>query len=378
MKTTYYLSRRSAMLALLSLPALPSLGQPPSVPAQEVPILLFIATGSTTEADIAQLRDALSKVVGVEHVETTVRTGGVILRIKGSPVTRLLAVQAKTVGYNLRPMPLATYAVSGSSATADLMRLRQTLSTVEGVERVDITGIASNAKVRVLGDVRVAPLAAAAKSVGFDLLRSSYFIVGGSTEAADVERLDGKLKEVDGVTKFERHSVAGGAMLGIQGVMEDDALVAAAKSAGYDLKILVDPANGPFIVTGVANAGDEEKLRKAIEKVPGIGHFLIEQTPEGTLLTLPISIAKPEVVAAAAKAGGFNMRPLYPFFDASGSVNVERDTPPASNDRILEDLTKVGDLAPDFTLITKDGKSKVTLSDYRAKKPVVLIFGSYT
>jgi hypothetical protein len=39
---------------------------------------------------------------------------------------------------------------------------------------------------------------------------------------------------------------------------------------------------------------------------------------------------------------------------------------------------KVGHLAPDFTLLTQDGKQKITLSDFRGKKPVVLIFGSLT
>ena len=34
--------------------------------------------------------------------------------------------------------------------------------------------------------------------------------------------------------------------------------------------------------------------------------------------------------------------------------------------------------APDFTLKTHDGKRAVTLSDFRGKKPVVLIFGSFT
>ena len=34
--------------------------------------------------------------------------------------------------------------------------------------------------------------------------------------------------------------------------------------------------------------------------------------------------------------------------------------------------------APDFTLKTEDGKKSITLSDYRGKKPVVLIFGSFT
>jgi EF hand len=35
-------------------------------------------------------------------------------------------------------------------------------------------------------------------------------------------------------------------------------------------------------------------------------------------------------------------------------------------------------VAPDFTLMSPDGKTRITLSDYRGKKPVVLIFGSFT
>ena len=38
----------------------------------------------------------------------------------------------------------------------------------------------------------------------------------------------------------------------------------------------------------------------------------------------------------------------------------------------------VGDAAPDFSLSTQDGKTTVTLADYRGKKPVVLVFGSFT
>jgi hypothetical protein len=43
-----------------------------------------------------------------------------------------------------------------------------------------------------------------------------------------------------------------------------------------------------------------------------------------------------------------------------------------------EGLLKVGDLAPDFQLTAADGKSTVTLSRFRGRKPVVLIFGSYS
>jgi peroxiredoxin len=38
----------------------------------------------------------------------------------------------------------------------------------------------------------------------------------------------------------------------------------------------------------------------------------------------------------------------------------------------------VGDDAPDFTLKSPDGGQTVTLSDYRGKRPVALVFGSYT
>lgn len=44
----------------------------------------------------------------------------------------------------------------------------------------------------------------------------------------------------------------------------------------------------------------------------------------------------------------------------------------------MPDTLAVGDLAPDFRLKTKDGKHEISLSSFRGKKPVVLIFGSYT
>lgn len=43
-----------------------------------------------------------------------------------------------------------------------------------------------------------------------------------------------------------------------------------------------------------------------------------------------------------------------------------------------EGTLKAGDAAPDFTLATLDGKQKVKLSGFRGKRPVALIFGSYT
>ncbi len=290
----------------------------------------------------------------------------------------LLAARAKTVGFTLRPMPESVFTASNPSTGADPQTLRAALGKVAGVEQVEIAGTVGRAEVRVLGEVKLSALAVAAKSVGFELRRTGYFVAAGSGHQDDIARLRAALEKVNGVVRLEVRQVAGGTMLGAQGMMEDADLMAAAKSAGYELRSMVDPAGGPFLVSGIAHPGDKERLRKALQTVPGIGYFLIENTPDGTQLTLPISIAKPAVVEATAKAAGFELRPVYPFFESSPGAEMERNTPPASNDRILEDLTKVGDTAPDFTLITKDDRSKITLSDYRGKKPVVLIFGSYT
>ncbi len=39
---------------------------------------------------------------------------------------------------------------------------------------------------------------------------------------------------------------------------------------------------------------------------------------------------------------------------------------------------KVGDMAPDFELFDTIGEESVRLSDFQGKRPVVLVFGSFT
>lgn len=39
---------------------------------------------------------------------------------------------------------------------------------------------------------------------------------------------------------------------------------------------------------------------------------------------------------------------------------------------------KVGDIAPDFKLRDTDGENPIRLSEFKGKKPVGLIFGSFT
>jgi hypothetical protein len=55
----------------------------------------------------------------------------------------------------------------------------------------------------------------------------------------------------------------------------------------------------------------------------------------------------------------------------------ETNAPPARGERYKDQL-KTGMPAPDFALPLASGNGTVTLSSFRAKKPVILIFGSYT
>lgn len=55
----------------------------------------------------------------------------------------------------------------------------------------------------------------------------------------------------------------------------------------------------------------------------------------------------------------------------------EKITPPAKGERYADTL-KAGDQAPDFTLPAQGKAGEVTLSSFKGKKPVVLVFGSYT
>jgi peroxiredoxin len=50
----------------------------------------------------------------------------------------------------------------------------------------------------------------------------------------------------------------------------------------------------------------------------------------------------------------------------------------AAQKKVDANAPRAGDLAPDFTLYDIEGKNSVTLSSFRGKKPVALVFGSYT
>jgi hypothetical protein len=85
-----------------------------------------------------------------------------------------------------------------------------------------------------------------------------------------------------------------------------------------------------------------------------------------------------------------DLRRAFPLSPSAGPAkSPARKMPEGFRDTLLKGFfhselgspfegPRVDQAAPDFTLPTQDGKHKITLSHFRHKKPVVLIFGSLT
>ena len=65
------------------------------------------------------------------------------------------------------------------------------------------------------------------------------------------------------------------------------------------------------------------------------------------------------------------------FDDARFVIQYRRRMMPVQKE-LDRHAPRAGDLAPDFTLTDSSGTGRITLSDFRDKKPVALIFGSFT
>ncbi len=73
-------------------------------------------------------------------------------------------------------------------------------------------------------------------------------------------------------------------------------------------------------------------------------------------------------------------QPAAETANSRGQLDDEADwKPPLGRGQIRpDDAPRVGDLAPLFQLKSLDGKTETRLEAFRGKRPVVLIFGSYT
>jgi len=339
----------------------------------------FTVLGPSSDADLARLRKVLEKIDGVEQIDFVKRAGGVTLRIRGDVSQRALATAAMSAGFDLMPPQPRTYIAQGPSADADIARLRVALMKAAENSQVQVEARTGGATLRVRGEVAGPALVAAAKTAGYDLRRESSYVASGSSADANYKRLREALSKLPGADQVNLHPVTGGASVLIVGEIEEGAFTAAAKSAGYSVRSL-GGASGlrQLISPGPIEPANIEKLKLALKGLPGSSEIQVRPSPEGILITVPSGSSTPDAISAAAKTAGIELRPVTDAPTTSDVDNTERITPPASGERNVDDITKVGELAPDFSLITKDGKSKISLSDSRGKKPVVLIFGSYT
>jgi copper chaperone CopZ len=286
---------------------------------------------------------------------------------------------AIAAGFDFRPAQTRTFAAASTGCNPDLAALRSALEKTPGVEQVDTQGAGAAATVRIQGDIKVDPLVAAAKAAGFELSRSINYVASGPADEENVQKLRAAVEKAAGVKRTDVRPIPGGATVTVEGAMDDDALAEKALAAGFTLKTLSSAAGvRMFSVSGMSGPDDEEKLRKAVQGVSGIGEFQIMTLGDMTRLGVRGGSASPDAILAAAGSAGFELQPAGGGRGQGGGPDAERNTPPAFDERVNDDLTKVGDQAPDFELIKSDGKSKVRLTAYQGKRPVVLIFGSYT
>jgi hypothetical protein len=71
---------------------------------------------------------------------------------------------------------------------------------------------------------------------------------------------------------------------------------------------------------------------------------------------------------AGTESGIRSLKEVFRYRKEHGAQQRERD----------KHAPKEGDLAPDFTLRDSTDTYSVTLSEFRGRRPVVLVFGSFT
>ncbi|HLK57563.1 MAG TPA: hypothetical protein VKU00_13435 [Chthonomonadaceae bacterium] len=342
---------------------------------------LYVATGPTSEADLARLRAAIGKLAGVQKVEARAEFGAITVTIDGdgSSTQSLFAAAAKSVGFVLRPVSPRYYIATGSEVESDLSRLHMALEKVPGVEQVEMSGRTGGAGVRITGVMGYPTLTAAGKVAGYELRELASYVAAGSSAKADLDRLHAALGKTAGVEQVEMQGLIGGATLLIYGDVGEAALAAAAKPAGFALWSLGSPS-GPRVFRIKSGSGtlDSEKLRQALQKLEGIGEIEIRTDSDGPQLSITGGSAQPEGILAAAAAAGFTLRPVRTVALPTLTPEADRNTPPDYDNRVLEELAVVGMPPPDFNLLSKDGGTQIRLSDYLGKKPIVLMFGSCT
>lgn len=335
----------------------------------------FVATGPSSEAELARLRAALGRVAGVLRVDIRPHPGGAIVLIEGES-SSLLSAAARKAGFVLRPTPTRSFAATGPTGESDRQRLTEALSALESLERVEIGPHAEGAALRLTGVAPFQEIAAAARKAGFKLRQLGSYVAAGPSEPAGLQRLRAALEKAPGVEEVRIHGLEGGATLLIYGPVVDADLTAAGKAAGFEVWPLGPGATPRRFTIG---GGDRTRLAEALKGVEDIGRVELREEPGAQRLVIHGGRARPDAVIRAARAAGVELSLLpEPVTLPNADPEAGRGTPPDFDERVLEDVAAPGAPAPDFALVGADGVSTVRLSDFQGKRPVVLLFGSCT
>ena len=171
---------------------------------------------------------------------------------------------------------------------------------------------------------------------------------------------------------------------------DDDGRVAREEFPGDDLDFARLDRDGDKAITG----NDFDFSPSALASSPGASFFaLADRDGDGRL-------TKQEMAGFFAKSDA-DGRGFLAMDDAKATLNPPQPSPPPLSDAprpasrgpskwtLLKGLyrqeigslqpgPRPGEVAPDFTLKTVDGKDRITLSKIVGPKPVVLIFGNFT
>lgn len=340
---------------------------------------LYVAIGSTSEADLALLRAAIGKLTGVSAVEARAEFDAitVVVDADGRSTQSLLCAAARSVGYDMRQALPRYFAAQGPHGAEELRHLQQVLTKTYGVDKVALNAQPNGAAVRILGVAPTPHLATAAKPLGYLLHPLGTFVVSGSTAEANLSRLRSVLGKVSQVERLELKPLVGGAAILIHGDPKEIPLANAAKTLGYDLWPLSNPS-GPRVYRVEPGTADTQKLRQVLGGLEGIGKLELTATAEGQRLSVAGGRVRQDDLLAAAEEAGYTLTSVegavaLPTLD----TDEERSTPPDYVARVLVEKANMGQPAPDFTTLGIDGVTRSSLKDRLALgKPVVLVFGS--
>lgn len=379
LKTRFFL-----LLALaIAAPTAARAADPPRRPAAAAQAgpSTYIAAGPSQPAELARLRESIGKLPGIRKVEIRSDEDAITVSIDGDGASSqsMLVAAARKAGYRMRPARPRIFRAAGPVGEEDLLRLQAALREVPGVERVALSRLPGGAAVQVTGGAAHRALAAAGKNSGFTLQELTSYVASGPTAKPQLDRLRATLEKVPGVEQVEMRALVGGATLLVTGPANGDRLSEAGKTAGYIVWELGGAESGrEFRAQGPAEPAARQRLTQALKEVDGVREVELHDGPEGLSVVVEGSLVRPPMVIAAAGRVGFTLAPSQKVTLPSVEPQANRNTPPDYDSRVLEDQATLGEPAPQFSLLAKDGVTPIRLSDYRNQRPVVLLFGSCT